>query len=132
MANFAAILTLIKQTPQDNKTDDQGFYLPPVETKREVFANRKSVGYSEFYKSSQAGTVAQLKMIVRTDEYQEEELVEYEGRRYKVLRTYETALNGGSRGVSNSGEYLELTLTNLPTRDDPEPVPDGGDSDGKI
>jgi hypothetical protein len=107
MANRSDVITLIAASEQE--TDDQGFYLPPSETRREIFANRKSVGYSEFYKSAQAGQTAEIKFTVRTDEYSAEGFAEHKGKRYKILRTYETA----------NGEFTELTLTDLSERDAP-------------
>lgn len=124
VAKWSDIITLIAvAAPEPEETDDQGFYLPPTETRREVFANKRSVGYSEFYKSAQTGTVAELKFTVRTDEYGAEGFVEHQGKRYKVLRTYETA----------NGEFTELTLTDLSERDEPAtPEPEeGGVDDGE-
>ena len=106
MAKWSDVITLIAVTPPPEDTDNQGFYLPPTETRREVFASRRSVGVSEFYKAAQTGRVAEIKFTVRTDEYSAEDFIEYEGRRYKVLRTYETA----------NGEFIELTPTDISER----------------
>jgi len=123
MAKWSDILTLISVAAPEEETDDHGFFLPGAETSRDVFANRASVGYSEFYKSQQAGVTALLKMTVRSDEYNGESYAETGGKRYKVLRTYET----------KSGEFTELTLTDLPERGAPgESAGEGGDADGQI
>jgi hypothetical protein len=113
-------ITLISVLAPGEETDSQGFYLPPEETRREVYGNKRSVGSAEFYRSSQAGTVAQIKFIVRSDEYSGEKFVEYEGKRYRVLRTYETTSLGSSRTQNSaSGEFTELTLTDLSERGTP-------------
>jgi hypothetical protein len=124
MAKWSDIITLVHVAAPAEETDGQGFYLPQTEERREVFSNKKSVGYSEFYKSAQAGYAAELKFTVRTDAYNDESYVESEGKRYKVLRTYETA----------NGEFTELTLTDLSERDkEPEPdAPEGGEEDGEV
>lgn len=106
MAKWADLLTLIAVEDPGNETDAAGFYAPPTETKREVFANRKSVGYAEFYKSASAGYTAEMKLELRTVDYGGERLAEYNGERYRVLRTYE----------STNGDIIELTLTDLSER----------------
>ena len=123
MPKRSDIITLISTSAPPEPTpdtDDQGFYLPSPEEKHEVFANKKSVGSSEFYKSSQKGNVAELKFEVRTDEYHGETFIEYKGKRYKKLRTYET----------KNGEFTDLTVSDLSERDTPEPQED--DSDGEF
>jgi hypothetical protein len=73
------------------------------ETKTTVFGDVKSVGYSEFWKAANAGYQAELKADVHTEEYEGQSMVEINGKRYKVLRTY----------MSKNGEITELTLTDL-------------------
>ena len=126
MAKWSDILTLVTVTAPTDETDEQGFYTEPTETTREVFANKKSVGYSEFYKSDQAGYVTELKFDLHTVDYDGEKLVEYGGKRYKVLRTY----------GSKNGDFVELTLTDISERADnaaePETPEEGGGADGKV
>jgi hypothetical protein len=119
MAKWSDLIALIAVTAPTDETDTDGFYLPSAETRREVFANRQSVGYSEFYKAAQAGYSAELKIIVRTEEYNGESYAEHEGKRYKILRTYET----------KNGEFTELTLTDLTERDEQS---EGGNGDGEL
>ena len=64
---------------------------------REVFANKKTATRSEFYTAKQAGDKIALVLEVRGADYQEETLVEYEGRLYEVVRAY-----------TESGETYEL------------------------
>ena len=109
-------IKLIAQTDKTPRTDDNGFPLPRDEASTTVFADKKSVGYSEFYKAAQAGYTAELKFDVHTMEYAGEQAVEYpvgSGTRYRVLRTY----------LHGNGEFTELTLVNLPEAE-------GGGEDG--
>ena len=105
-------ITLITQIwPDDHKdvTDDNGFTLPPLEEKqRTVFANRKSVGFSEFFKAKMAGYSEEMKFDVFTAEYDDQTIAEYNGKRYKILRAY--------IDPKTSGEYTELTLSDLSQR----------------
>jgi len=106
MAKWSDLITLIKTVPPTEVTNENGFAEEPIEQSRSIFCNKKSVGYSEFYKSQQAGYKAELKIDVYAQDYEEETLVEFEGKRYKVLRTYE----------SRNGEFIELTLSDLSER----------------
>lgn len=96
-------ITLIALSDPAEKVNEKGFKNQKTETATTVYGNKKSVGYSEFYKAAQAGYQTELKFDVFTEEYSGQELAEVEGRRYKVLRTY----------VSKSGEITELTLSDL-------------------
>ena len=60
-----------------------------VETPRQVFANKRSVRQSEFYAAAMVGLRPEIMFEVRTVEYQGEELLDYEGRRYEVIRSYD-------------------------------------------
>lgn len=70
-----------------------------VETSREIFATPRSIGMREFYQAAATGLKPELAFVL-TDylDYQGEEIVEHEGTRYRVLRTYRT------------GQELELTV----------------------
>jgi hypothetical protein len=89
------VLQLILQT---QTTDDLG---DPViqETRREVFCELRSIGAKEFYQAQAVGFQPELKFVLADFyDYEGEPLVEYEGQRYRVLRTYRT------------GKALELTV----------------------
>ena len=89
------VLTLIQQT---QGADDYG---DPViqETSREVFGRLQSVGQAEFYQAHATGLKPELKFVLADYlDYEGEALVEHNGQRYRVLRTYRT------------GQELELTL----------------------
>lgn len=132
MAKWSDMLTLLAVDAPADQTNENGFNAEPTEQRRDVFANKKSVGYSEFYKSAQAGYTAELKFDVHTGDYHGEGLAEYGGKRYKILRTYET----------KNGEFTELTLSDLSERatadagasEDPAAGddPEGGGEDGEV
>lgn len=81
------ILNLIKQT-------DGG------ETSRTVFCDLRSIGQKEFYEASARDFYPEKKFVLADYlEYEGEQLVEYDGRRYRVLRTFRT------------GQELEIVVT---------------------
>ncbi len=59
-------------------------------TDREVFCDSRSkpVGSKEFYESGRVGIKAVLCLLVHLDEYEKEELLTFDGERYKIYRTY--------------------------------------------
>ena len=97
-------LTLVSVESPD-ESDEHGFPLLQVETKTTVYANKKSVGFNEYFKAAQMGYTEQIKFDVFTEEYTGQQYAEYEGKRYKVLRTY--------ADPKTEGEYTELTLSDL-------------------
>lgn len=67
------------------------------ETKRELFAEVKSIGQSEFYQAAVSGFRPEAKFIIADYlDYQGEKILEYaeyrdtEAQRYSVIRTYRT------------------------------------------
>ena len=59
------------------RTNEHGFPVARTETATTVFADKKSVGFSEFYKAQQAGYTTELKFDVHSFEYEEQQIVEY-------------------------------------------------------
>lgn len=115
-------ITLIALSDKTPRTNEHGFPVPCEETATTVFADKLSVGFSEFYKAQQAGYTAELKFDVYSFEYAGQQIVEYpvsSGTRYRVLRTY----------THGNGEFTELTLVNLPEAQD-APEAEGGGDDG--
>lgn len=111
-------VTLISEAIPEGQTDatnENGFPVPLEETRTTVFANKKSVGFNEFFKARLAGYTEELKFDVFTVEYDGQTLAEYGGKRYKILRTYVDP--------KTEGEYTELTLSDLSQRGGA----DGGD-----
>ena len=89
------VITLIKQK---QGVDDYG---DPVitESARDVFARLGSIGQQEFYQAHAVGLKPEIKFVL-TDylDYEGENLVQYEGQRYRVLRTF------------RKGQELEITV----------------------
>ena len=70
------------------------------EASRTVFCRVASIGMREFYEASARDFYPEVKFILADYlEYNNEQLVEYDGQRYRVLRTYRT------------GQELELIVT---------------------
>ena len=89
------ILTLITVTQHTDAYGDQA----TTETSREVFAKLGSIGMKEFYQAHAVGLQPELKFVLADYlDYNDEPLVEHNGQRYRVLRTYRT------------GQELELTV----------------------
>ena len=91
---MADVLTLIRQS---FSVDDYG---DPVitETSREVFGVQMSIGQKEFYQAHAVGLQPEIKFkLADYLDYENETLVEHEGQRYRVLRTY------------RAGQELEIT-----------------------
>lgn len=77
-----------------------------VETKREVFCGARSIGQREFYAASTTDFHPELKLVLADYlDYDGETLADFEGQRYRILRTY------------RPGQELELTLERAPAED---------------
>lgn len=70
---------------------------------REVFANKKSVKYTEFYSALAVGVKPDIIFEIREAEYNNEPKLKYGDIVYHVVRTY-----------SKDGEKLELTCSRFP------------------
>ena len=70
-------ITLIALSDPSPSTNEHGFPVARIETATTVFADKKSVGFSEFYKAQQAGYTTELKFDVHSFEYEEQQIVEY-------------------------------------------------------
>ena len=74
-----------------------------VETRREVFCGFRSIGMREFYAANSTDYRPELKLVLADYlDYNGETLADYEGQRYRILRTYRV------------GQELELTLERAP------------------
>lgn len=83
------VLTLIKTIQNVDEYGDPA----TVETRREVFARISSIGQKEFYQAQAVGLQPELKFVLSDYlDYEGEALVEHDGQRYRVLRTYRTGL----------------------------------------
>jgi SPP1 family predicted phage head-tail adaptor len=64
-----------------------------VESKTEIFCRVTSVSGSEFNAASQNGIKPQWKFIIRSREYSGEKVVEFEGQKFAIYRTYQSSLD---------------------------------------
>ena len=116
-------LIALKEPNEAERTNEHGFPVEREETATTVFADKKSVGYSEFYKAEMAGHTAEMKFDVRAFEYSGETIAEYpvsSGKRYRILRTY----------LHSEGEMIELTLADFPEVQ--SAAAEGGGDNGEI
>lgn len=65
----------------------------------EVFANKKSIRRSEFYSAANVGLKPELMFEIRSIEFDGHEMVQFDGKVYTIVRTYD------------KGEVIELTVT---------------------
>lgn len=66
-----------------------GFARERAVSSREVYADKESVGWTEFYLAAQAGRESAVRFKIRSADYGEEQELEYKGEIYDVLRTYQ-------------------------------------------
>ena len=78
------VLTLIKTTYTVDKIGQQ----VPVETRRDAFCNVSSVSASELFDARKAGLKPEYRATMFAPDYEREEIVELDGMRYGVYRTY--------------------------------------------
>ena len=64
--------------------------LVPTPDKRLVYANVTSVSSAEFFEGGRNGLNPEYRMIMFAPDYEGEEVVEYNGTRYTVYRTYQS------------------------------------------
>lgn len=102
MAIWSDEITLISLAAPEERVNSNGFPNAAKENKNTVFCNKKSVGYSEYYRSQQTGITVDFKVDVHTIDYAGEELAEFNGMRYTILKNYEI-----------DDETIELTLSDL-------------------
>lgn len=76
------------------------------DVKREVFCGFRSIGMREFYAASTTDFHPELKLVLADYlDYNGETLADYNGQRYRIIRTYRT------------GQELELTLETASAED---------------
>lgn len=102
MADWVDEITLISEREDEQRVNENGFPEQPEESSRTVFCNKKSVGYSEYFKSQQTGKVVESKYEVHKVDYGGEDTAEIDGKRFFILKTYDI-----------DDDTIELTLTDL-------------------
>lgn len=80
------VVTLIAQT----FTQDEIGQEIAEETGRDVFCNVSSITRNEWFEAAKSGFQPQFRMTMFRYDYQQERMVEYQGMRYAVYRTYES------------------------------------------
>lgn len=78
--------------------------LQPISQDVEVtlLCRKKKITRSEFYQANQAGLKPSLVVEIRSFEYENQEFAKFEGRQYRILKTYPI-----------NSEILELTLSEV-------------------
>jgi len=85
------IITLITAT---RRLSENGIPVSSGETYRNVRAVKKSTGHKDFLDAYKAGLKAELLFDVRSVEYNGEKLLEHEGKRYRIYKTYLKGTDG--------------------------------------
>lgn len=86
----AGVVDLISVDPVAN-----GVGMDPAETVRRVYCTAKSIGMQEAYQAMATGLNPEIKIVLNHDfEYRDEPMLEYQGKRYKIIRTYVTEADG--------------------------------------
>lgn len=79
---------LITKTTDETLTNDIGDVISNKNS-RKVLAYVTSIKQNEFYQAQANGFKPELTFICRSFEYKGEELVNYNGKEYKLIRTYD-------------------------------------------
>lgn len=79
---------VIKLISQTLTTDELGYPIAS-ETSYETFAKRRSITQTEFFSAGKNGITPDFSFEVNDAEYQGQKLLEYEGKRYGIYRTYQ-------------------------------------------
>lgn len=94
---FKDVINLISISTTTNAIGDS----VETATKKEVFANKKSVRQNEFYQAAATGLRPELMFVIHSAEYNQEPKVEYDGKTYNIIRTYD------------KGEWTELICSDI-------------------
>lgn len=82
-----------------------------IPIKKNIFCKVADIGSTEFYNAQVLGLKPEIKFIVHEFEYEGEKEVEFEGEKYKVLRTYRKKYSIGEKKSNNILEAEEIELT---------------------
>ena len=91
------VIYLLNITKDENEIGDPLIKL----TKNKRYANKLEIGQKEFYQAAATGLKPELKFEIWTHEYNNQLFIEYKGRNYKIIKTYERKID----------EKVELTCT---------------------
>jgi len=68
--------------------EDENAVRLPMSEKRTVFAYVDSVSQTEFFEGSRTGLKPEVRFTIQLCDYEDEDVIEYNGIGYKVYRTY--------------------------------------------
>lgn len=81
------VITLIKET----KTEDADGYITISEEEKEILCTfSEGITRSEFYDGMKAGISLSASAEIWADDFDSETLAEFEGKRYKIIRSFAT------------------------------------------
>lgn len=105
--SYSHELTLISTTI----TYDDLFQEIITEVKDTVLCRLLSVGGTEFYNAQVRGLKPEIKFIIHAFEYAGQKMVEFQGQKYRVIRTYEEDSMLSNTKYKNILKHEELELT---------------------
>ena len=99
-------IRLIKQTETGKDKNGNAIY---KETYREIWAEKKGLTRAEFYSAQAAGTKVSGVFSLFQTLYRDEEILEHQGERYRIIRAYpksitEVELTCASEKVDQYGQ----------------------------
>lgn len=75
----------------ETKVEDADGYITVTETSREIFCTfSEGITRSEFYEGLKTGISLSASAEIWADDFDSETLAEFEGKRYKIIRTFAT------------------------------------------
>ena len=81
---FKEIIYLVSVAYTANDYGD----LVESESTKKVFANKKSVGYNEFYQANAQGIKPELIFTIREVEYSDQPKIKYNNKYYNIIRVF--------------------------------------------
>lgn len=79
---------ILKLIGQSYERDDNGVMKLVDTTEREIFCQVESITRNEFFEAGRNGLNPEYKFLIFFGDYQNERVVEYDGKRYAVYRTF--------------------------------------------
>lgn len=83
---FSEVINLVYMDDGENELGDP--IKVPIKGP-DIFASKKSIRQSEFYQAAATGLKPELTFVIRTIEYNDEPQLEFNGKTYNIIRTYE-------------------------------------------
>ena len=101
------VIYLISENPEAH-----GVFASTTETKKQCYCRVESVSRSEFYRARENGIEPELVFVLSEyADYNGEKIVEHNGKRYRVIRTYVAGSQQYRRSYNEVGNRsIELTV----------------------